>query len=159
MNTLHAQWIVGFVDGEGCFHVAINTNKKLRFEKQILPEFTVVQHQRDTDLLHRLKSYWNCGVVRKSRKSGNCMSFRVRKHEDLVNIIIPFFEKHPLKTKKHVEFLKFRDIVYSLDRKEHGTREGFDVLCERIQKLRKFTCETFPEDKVQPLTSDSSEDS
>jgi hypothetical protein len=149
MANLHAQWIVGFVDGEGCFHIALNSNRALKFGKEILPEFTVVQHQRDIDLLYSLKTYWKCGVVRKNHGQG--MAYRVRGIDDLVTKIIPFFEKHPLKTKKHVEFLKFRDIVYQLGDTQHLTQEGFITLCHDINLLRKYSC--LSEDKVQPLTS------
>lgn len=158
MAKLHAQWIVGFVDGEGCFHVALNHNKTLRFGKQILPEFTVVQHLSNVDILHRLKQYWKCGVVRKNH--GDRMCFRVRKLDDLITTIIPFFEKHPLKTKKHIDFLKFRDIVYALRDQKHLDAEGFHQLCIQIEASRKWkkqfpldVHQTIPEDKVQPLSS------
>ena len=62
--NLHAEWITGFVDGEGCFHVGINTNLGLATGFQVLPEFTVVQHERDVQVLHALKAYFGCGVVR-----------------------------------------------------------------------------------------------
>jgi LAGLIDADG endonuclease len=156
MAKFQAQWIVGFVDGEGCFHIALNTNPHLRFGKQILPEFTVVQHQRDVDILYGLKSYWQCGVVRQNH--GDRMCYRVRKLDDLLYRIVPFFEKHPLKTKKHVEFLKFRDIILDLHNKKHLNAEGFQELCETIKTLRKFTLPQVPKDRVQPLTQDILDD-
>src|SRR3990167_11022858 len=73
---LDAQWIVGFVDGEGCFHVGINKNSEMKIGYQILPEFTVVQHERDVQLLHAIKTYFGCGVVRKNH--ADRMAFRVR---------------------------------------------------------------------------------
>ncbi len=39
---LEAQWIVDFVDGEGCFFVGINANQSLSMKAQVLPEFMVV---------------------------------------------------------------------------------------------------------------------
>ncbi len=35
---LEAQWIVGFVDGEGCFHISINKNDTMTAGFQVLPE-------------------------------------------------------------------------------------------------------------------------
>ena len=46
-ERLDASWIAGFVDGEGCFHVALNRQMKMTLGWQVLPEFRVVQHQRD----------------------------------------------------------------------------------------------------------------
>ena len=126
---LDAQWIVGFVDGEGCFHVSINAHPEMTAGAQVLPEFTVVQHERDIQVLHALKSFFGCGVVRKN--NGDRMAYRVRGHEHLSKNIIPFFEKHPLKTRKRVDFIKFREIVNLMSRGEHLKREGV----ERIRAI------------------------
>jgi hypothetical protein len=123
---LDAQWIVGFVDGEGCFHVSINPHAEMSAEAQVLPEFTVVQHERDVQVLHALKAYFGCGVVRKN--NGDRMAYRVRGHEHLSKNIIPFFEKHSLKTRKRIDFLKFRDIVNLMERGEHLTKDGVEQI-------------------------------
>ena len=57
-ERLDAEWIVGFVDGEGCFHVAINRMPKMSLKWQVLPEFRVVQHERDEMVLHEIKDLW-----------------------------------------------------------------------------------------------------
>jgi hypothetical protein len=128
---LEAQWIAGFVDGEGCFHVGINAHAEMTAGHQVLPEFTVVQHRRDVQILHALKAYFGCGVVRKNH--GDRMAYRVRGLEHLQRRIVPFFEKHALKTKKHVDFLKFRDVVRLMGDGLHLTREGVD----RIRAIAK----------------------
>ena len=119
---LDAQWIVGFVDGEGCFHVGINPHPEMATGFQVLPEFTVVQHERDVQVLHAPKSYFGCGVVRKN--NGDRMAYRVRGHWHLSKNIIPFFEKHPLKSRKQVDFSKFRDIVSLMSHGVHLTVKG-----------------------------------
>ena len=123
---LEAQWIVGFSDGEGCFHVGINPNKEMTCGYQVLPEFTVVQHERDVQILHALKSFFGCGVVRKNH--GDRMAFRVRSQEHLTRIILPFFMKHPLKTKKNVDFLKFRDVLLLMEKGSHLTADGVESI-------------------------------
>lgn len=128
--NLEPQWIVGFVDGEGCFFVGINTNSTLTQKKQVLPEFVVVQHKRDVATLHALKEYFQCGVVRVNH--GDRMCFRVRGHANLMRFIIPFFEKHKLKTKKRIDFEKFRDVVLLMDEKKHLTAAGI----VEIEKIR-----------------------
>ncbi len=52
--NLQTQWILGFVDGEGCFHVAVNKNSTMTLGYQVLPEFTVTQHERDIKVLYAL---------------------------------------------------------------------------------------------------------
>ena len=110
---LDAQWITGFVDGEGCFHVGINPHKEMASGYQVLPEFTVVQHERDVQILHALKAYFGCGVVRGNH--GDRMAYRVRSKKHLLERIVPFFVEHPLKTKKNVDFQKFRRILLMME--------------------------------------------
>jgi len=129
--NLEAQWIVGFVDGEGCFHVAINKHKETIQTVQIQPEFTVVQHEQDIQVLHALKEYFGCGVVR--RNHGNRFAYRVRGQKNLRERIVPFFEKHKLKTKKRIDFEKFRDVILLMERGEHLTEEGINTI-KKIQE-------------------------
>ncbi len=123
---LDAQWITGFVDGEGCFYIGINEHPDMTAGYQVLPEFTVVQHERDIQILHALKSYFRCGVVR--RNHGDRMAYRVRKLEHLLKQIIPFFEKHSLKTKKRQDFQKFRRILLIMEAGGHLKEEGLEEI-------------------------------
>ena len=124
--NLDPQWITGFVDGEGCFHISINPHKEMTAGYQILPEFTVVQHKSDVQILYALKSYFKCGVVRVNH--GDRMAYRVRSLDHLSQIIIPFFERYSLKTKKRIEFEKFRDVLRMMQQKEHLTTEGIEKI-------------------------------
>jgi len=122
---LSADWITGFVDGEGCFHVGISKHSEMSTGYQVLPEFTVVQHERDVQVLHALKKHFGCGVVRQNH--GDRMAYRVRKRDHLMKHIVPFFMKHPLKTKKRLDFIKFRKVLLKMSAGDHLTAEG---LCE-----------------------------
>jgi hypothetical protein len=119
---LDVGWITGFVDGEGCFHVGLNKHSDMKAGTQVLPEFTVVQHKRDVQILHALKAHFGCGVVRTNH--GDRMAYRVRSLEHLLQIIVPFFMKHPLKTKKRIDFEKFRDVLLLMEAGEHLTEAG-----------------------------------
>lgn len=130
---LQAQWIAGFVDGEGCFSVTINKSDSMKIGYQVLPEFVVVQHERDIKLLYALKAHFKCGVVRKNHGDRQC--YRVRELKSLKNEIIPFFEKHSLKTSKNIDFLKFRQIINIMVEKKHLTIEGLDEIKIIISKI------------------------
>ena len=118
---LAPEWVVGFVDGEGCFHVSIQRHPEMTSGYQVLPEFVVVQHERDVNVLHALKRFFGCGVVR--RNHGDRYAFRVRSLEDLGRVC-EFFVQHPLKTKKNVECRKFRRVLRLMSEKRHLAREG-----------------------------------
>ena len=134
-SNLNADWLVGFVDGEGCFHIGINKNEGVKFGYQILPELTVVQHQRDIKLLYHIRSFMKCGVVRKNHGDRYC--WRVRKLENLSEIILPFFETHTLKSKKSVEFHKFAKVVRLMKKGEHLTVEGFQKILKIASAMNR----------------------
>ena len=132
---LEAQWVTGFVDGEGCFHVGINSHPEMTAGYQVLPEFTVVQHKRDVQLLHAMKSHFGCGVVRTNH--GDRMAYRVRSISDLNEIIIPFFFKHPLQTKKRVDFEKFRRILLMMKRGDHLMVAGVEEIRQIASQMNR----------------------
>lgn len=132
---LEAQWITGFVDGEGCFHVGINKNSEMTAGVQVLPEFTVVQHKRDVQILHALKEHFGCGVVRVNH--GDRMAYRVRSVAHLLEKIVPFFEKHKLKTKKRIDFQKFRRVLLKIKSGEHLTPEGLEAIREIKEQMNR----------------------
>ena len=102
---------------------------------QVLPEFTVVQHERDVQVLHALKSHFGCGVVR--RNHGDRMCYRVRKREHLLAHIVPFFERHPLKTGKRQDFEKFRRVLILMERGVHLSERGLAEIREIAAKMNR----------------------
>jgi hypothetical protein len=133
------EWLLGFVDGEGCFHIGINNNKSMRLGKQIIPEFTIVQHVRDVNLLYSIKDYLKCGIVQSNRGKNDIKlnqsprwCYRVRAIKDLNQIIIPFFDKHSLLTTKQKDFLDFKTVVNMINLRKHLTLEGL----ERIKYIK-----------------------
>lgn len=140
---LEAQWIVGFVDGEGCFHIGINKNGAMASGYQVLPEFTVVQHEKDVKVLHALKAYFGCGVVRVNRKdkTSTRMAYRVRNVQHLLDIISPFFLEHTLKTQKNVEFRKFRKVLLVMDQGRHLTAQGLEEIRNIASRMNRSQME------------------
>ena len=132
---LDAQWITGFVDGEGCFYIGINEHVDMTAGYQVLPEFTVVQHERDVQVLHAFKAYFGCGVVR--RNHGDRMAYRVRGQTHLWERIVPFFVKHPLKTKKRMDFQKFKRVLRMMQAGEHLTPQGIEKIRDIAAKMNR----------------------
>jgi len=118
---LSPDWVVGFVDGEGCFYVGISPHPEMSLGYQVLPEFRIVQHALNLQILYALKRFFRCGVVR--RNHGDRYELRIRKLTCLLKVV-EFFERHPLKTKKQVDFKKFARIVRWMAEGKHLDREG-----------------------------------
>ena len=111
-------YIVGFVDGEGCFSVSFNLRKKLKNGVEIRPSFSVSQNERSKNIIFRLKEIFGCGSVRFSAKD-NTYKYEVRSIKDLTKSIIPFFEKYPLQTSKQNDFILFKNICKTIKEGKH----------------------------------------
>lgn len=127
-ERLSAEWVVGFVDGEGCFFVGINRQPSMKIGWQVLPEFRVVQHQRDVAILKRLHEFFGFGKI--TTNHGDRKELRVRGSQQLAEIV-RFFRKHPLRTVKRSSFECFAGVIDMMERGDHLTEEGL----KRIRQL------------------------
>jgi hypothetical protein len=140
-NTL-SNWITGFTDGEGCFHVGIFNNKKMFTGKQIQLEFTIIQHKRDVKILHKIKQFFKCGTVKSNHADRYC--FKVKNFKHINEIIIPFFEKYRLLTIKGIMFRKFAYVANLIKKQEHITLKGV----EKIEKIQLSMNNKYKSNKV-----------
>jgi hypothetical protein len=133
------QWIVGLVDGEGCFSCPIQRNRKVRRGWQLQPVFAVVQGERSVHVLETLRDYFGCGRIYRNRRHDNhkedLFVYRVFRRSDLINTIIPFFEANPLRTAKFDDFRKFATIVRMMQTRVHLTEEGLVEIANITQTM------------------------
>lgn len=137
---LNDQWILGFVDGEGCFNVSIVRQSSMDLGFQVLVEFSVVQHERDIQILHKFTDYFGVGTV--SRNHDTRQMYRARGLRNLRNTIRPFFERHKLKTRKRLDFIKWRRIILMIEDGHHLTPEGL-LLIDKIRQTMNRGPETY----------------
>ena len=133
-ERLDINWIVGFTDGEGCFHVALNRLPKMTLGWQVLPEFRVVQHQRDEAVLSLVQKHFGFGDIR--RNHGDRKEFRVRGLENL-NKLVQFFKKYPLQTSKKESFELFSEILEMMNQKQHLTQKGLEKIANLASKMNR----------------------
>jgi hypothetical protein len=135
------QWVVGFVDGEGCFSVPIFRNHSCRLGWQVQPDFSVVQGGRSVHVLHELERFFECGHVGRNARHDDhredLYRYSVRSIGDLIATIVPFFEAHPLRTVKRDEFLRFATVVRLMSQKVHLTVDGLTQIA-RIAETMNF---------------------
>ncbi len=127
-QPLDPSWIVGFVDGEGCFSVAIHANPRNARRTggwQLTATFQVYQHESERALLERLRAHFGCGELYHKGPNSPVLTSSVSRLDDLGERVIPFFEQHPLLVKDD-DFQTFATIVRSMRRKEHLHPDGFD---------------------------------
>ena len=122
-------WVVGFVDGEGCFSVSIhrNPNAKTTGGWQLHPVFHVYQHERYRAVLEALVSVFGCGRLRPKGPNSSVWSFAVDGLVAQEQHVVPFFERNPPVVKAD-DFRAYSAIVRAMRRKEHLTAAGFERL-------------------------------
>ena len=126
---IDASWVVGFVDGEGCFSVSVHRNPFVRRTRgwQLAAAFQVYQHEDHRSVLEELAGFFGCGVIRPKGPNSRVQTFTVQHLRALDEKIIPFFEHHSLHVKDR-DFALFAQIVRAMRRKEHLTDTGFERL-------------------------------
>jgi hypothetical protein len=84
--------------------------------------FQIELHSKDQKLLEDIKIFFNNkGFMTKYR---NSIKYRISKLDEIIDIIIPHFEKYPLISQKFADFFLFKDIIKLMSNKEHLTKEG-----------------------------------
>jgi LAGLIDADG endonuclease len=136
-----AQWVVGFVDGEGCFSVPIFRNRTCRLGWQVQPAFTVVQGEKSVEVLSLLKRFFGCGQVGRNDRHDDHREamhlYTVRALGDLELHIIPFFEEHQLLTAKAVDFKKFATVVGMMRTGIHLERGGLAQIAAIAETMNR----------------------
>jgi hypothetical protein len=130
-------YIAGFVDGEGCFHVAIQRNPCTRSGWQLVPEFRISQDVSRVKVLDLARELLGCGSLRENHRRSNDHTYVlvVRNRRDLLEKVLPFFERNPLLSCKQDEFVTFADIVRAMSRREHLVPGGFERLAARALRM------------------------
>ena len=139
-------WIVGFVDGEGCFTISFFKHPKLqlRLKYEVFPEFVITQGMKSKQALKKIQKFLGCGKIYLNKRHDNhhehLLKYVVRNREDLLTKIIPFFEQNPLQSAKKKDFQIFAKIVRMMWKRKHLTKQGLEKIRLMVRKMntRKF---------------------
>jgi hypothetical protein len=129
LNPFISGIITGFTMGEGSFYIIIRKNKSHKIGYQISPAFKVNLHKKDYKILQKICSLLGCGIVKTYKK---CATYEVSRIDDLIEVIIPYFDQNPLLNIKKIDFEYFKIICYKLLKGEGKTTDGI----KRILTIR-----------------------
>ncbi len=142
-------WIVGFTDGEGCFSVSLFRNKTTALGWQVFPEFVITQGRKSLPVLTHIQNRFGCGNIYENKRYDNhtehLYRYCVRSLHDLNHVVIPFFEKHELRTAKRNDFLLFAEIVSMMNEGLHRTPEGLQSIAYIIERMNRKKASRFLE--------------
>ena len=146
-RLINVGWIVGFVDGEGCFSLGFvrqnNRGKRKGYKTgyQVFHEFAVTQGAKSLGSLQKLVDFFKVGKIFANKRYDNhkehLYRYVVRKREDLLNVIIPFFRQYPLHTSKANDFEKFARCVEWIEAKRHLTHDGLIEIAQITETMNR----------------------
>jgi len=132
-------WLVGFVDGEGCFSCPVFRNRSMSLGWQVQPSFAVVQGESSRDVLEEMVRFFGCGKVYVNRRHDNhrehLCRYYVSRFGDLRDVIVPFFQANPLRTAKRENFAKFVEVIELVELRRHLTVPGLIEIAEIVQTM------------------------
>ena len=117
------EYISGFVDGEGCFSISFSKRQKFLIGWETKPSFSVSQNHDRAEVLFLMQKYFGCGFMRRDF-SDRTLKYEVRRLDDLIQKVIPHFEKYSLLSSKQKDFLLFKKVCLMMRRGEHKNLAG-----------------------------------
>ena len=140
-------WILGFVDGEGCFSIGFvrqpgRTDRQgYRTGYQVSHEFAVTQGARSVECLQELREFFGVGQVLVNQRWDNhtehLYRYVVRRRTDLLETVIPFFQRFHLRSSKRHDFEKFVQCVNLVVAGRHLTRDGLIEIAEIAETMNR----------------------
>ena len=132
---LSPDYIVGFVDGEGCFSVSISRKRFRVPEVRLI--FEIELREDDEPVLREIQKVFDGGNIygldySRYDKWRPHVKLKVSSFKDIRGKVIPFFRKYPLQAKKKKQFELFCKVAEMIEEDEHKVPEGI----ERIRNLR-----------------------
>jgi hypothetical protein len=123
-NRVFEEYLSGYTDGEGCFSVSFTRRDKFKVGFETKPSFTISQNFDRSEVLYLAKEYFDAGHMRRD-KSDNTIKYEIRRLDDLIQKVIPHFEKNPLISAKNKDFEIFKKICFQMNDGKHLTLDGF----------------------------------
>ena len=138
-------WVVGFVDGEGCFSIGFvrqpsRTNRRgYKTGFQVSHEFAVTQGASGIACLESLRGFFGVGGVIPNRRYDNhredMLRYAVRRRDHLLDVVIPFFREHPMRSPKQLNFEKFASCVELMAAGRHLEVDGLIEIAEIAETM------------------------
>jgi hypothetical protein len=139
LNTavFHPAWVVGFIDGEGTFHVAIQKNSTMALGYQVQLQFAITQHIRDEELMSKFPQFFNCGYI--AGDGDTKKQFRIRDFKKMDHLF-ELIDHYPLLTQKRLDAEAFRQVHAMMCKGLHLTSGGLAdirVIKDTMNRARK----------------------
>ena len=134
LAILNPYWVSGFIDGEGSFFVGIQKNHSMALGYQVQLQFSITQHNRDTELMNKFIEFFNAGNV--TNDGPTKKQFRIRDFKE-IETLVTFLEKYPLLTQKKLDYQDFCKVYDIMKKGLHLTSQGLDEIQNIKSKMNR----------------------
>ncbi len=149
-STESANWfLAGFIEGEGSLCVSVKRHPTCRHGYYVDPGFFLYQHESGRALLELAKTTFGSGRISLKSGSPHVLTYEISSTQVLRERVIPFFERYvvPFSCKRET-FMRFREILEMMDRKEHLRDDG---LVEIVRKVYSMNPASKGRARLRPL--------
>lgn len=150
-NESFESWFVGLFDGEGYFylgHAKMHPNKRWTYPMRL----AIKLRADEIESLIAIQQYFTCGNIEYHKGGGvdNCRRhpqnvWMVARKAYLFHVFVPFFETHPLQTRKREHFEVWKEAIRLAYLNQHKTPEGrvkWENLVSLLRQTREFRPKT-----------------
>ena len=127
-------YLSGYTDGEGSFCISFSLRSKLRIGIEVRPSFSVSQNKDRSEVLRLFQETLDCGTIRPDR-SDQTFKFETRNLEALIDKVIPFFKRFPLKSSKNKDFELFSQVCLMMNKGEHLNKTGLKKIIQLATQM------------------------
>jgi hypothetical protein len=135
-------YLLGFIEGEGVFHVGIVPSQFTKLGWQVIYLFKVAQNPVGESVLRALEQRLGCGTISPNAKAGardRTLKYVVRDFENLTQKFVPFCDGRLVVKREALE--AFKDVLSRVKRGEHLTARGLleivDIAYAMNTKVRR----------------------
>src|SRR6266566_8322249 len=128
-------FLAGFVEGEGSFNISLRRKADYKVSWQVVLSFNV--SQKDPTILYLIQEELGCGII-KVRKIDNLYSIDVTNPRDIIQKVIPYFQKFPmLSVSKQKNFSIFCAVAQLKEKGEHRNLIGLRKILELRETINE----------------------
>nr|YP_009663730.1 hypothetical protein [Dactylella tenuis]QCW06867.1 hypothetical protein [Dactylella tenuis] len=131
-----SNWVAGFTSGDGSFNIKTTESRVGKVQLR----FSINLQSQEKEVIIGLAKFFNLNVydnqdfnLEETKQkyiyyTKNAIAIQIVKTSDILNIIIPFFEKYSILGQKSLDFSDFKKVANLIQNKEHLTKEGFEKI-------------------------------
>lgn len=108
-------WISGFTQSDGSFVISFMSKQKIGIPIRPVPIFNITQSKIEFDLFIEINKKLGIGKVYNNRQN---VIFVVKSIDEIVEVLLPLFDKYPLRGSKLIGYNIFKTVALMIKEKK-----------------------------------------